>query len=313
VKILHLSDTTLSGSPIRLSKLLQKCGGVESRHLVWTPTVGYRTFETDLVGREMQRDDLHHWIYEWADIIHYHNRWRRQEVFQFLGSPPPKKKAVIQIHSPRHEGESFEDEARSSIPLAIIAQFHVREWPEASFVVPNVVDIEAPEYRRIQPGLSKIPVVSYAPSNWNAKGWNDKGFPAVAPVLKKMKLENFIRYQQIVSRPHKDVMLLKRLADIGIDEIVTGSYHLSSLEYLSLGVPCFANLDDETTSVVKELTGADTLPWLKADKASFPRILRELVKSQMWQVYGDRSRAWMETHWSPAFLVSQYRELYESL
>ena len=180
IKVLHLSDTPLSGSPVRISKLINKYSDdFESRHMVFHRTFGYREFDTDLVSSAMLSHESEERIYEWADIIHYHNRWRRQEIFKVLERDPPHRPAVIQMHSPRNDGEDFSDEVKSGIPLAIIAQYHVRQWPELSFIVPNVVDIEDPENKRSRLAEpAHIPVVSYAPSNTNATGWNDKGYEA---------------------------------------------------------------------------------------------------------------------------------------
>ena len=321
MKILHLSDTTLSGSPIRISDLLNKWGkadNVESRHIVWEPTMGYRTFKTDMVGKTMSRAELMKWVYEWPDIIHYHNRWHRQNIFRYLGDGatllPPKKLSVIQIHSPRLS-EDFKEEVASGVPLAIIGQYHVREWPEASYIVPNVVDISEPDYdmsNKPAPNKNR-PVVSFAPSNTNARGWDDKGHGVVSPVLKKMKFRNEIYFQFINQLPHSKVMELKKSADIGIDEIVTGSYHLSSLEYLGMGVPCFSNIDSQTCRVVMDLSGCKTLPWIKANKDNFEAILKRILREGSYEEYGRQSRKWMEDYWGPEALYAHYTEMYKNL
>jgi hypothetical protein len=319
VKILHLSDTTLSGSPIRITDLFnQHAGEHRARHIVWKPTVGYRTFKTDVVGSTASVEELEA-LFNWADVLHFHNRWRRQEIFQKDGHEHllqyvADKPSVIQIHSPRFS-EDFSDEAASGVPLAIIAQYHPRQWPEASYVIPNVVDIEGDEYKREPPPLRPRPIVSYAPSNTNAKSWDDKGYGVVAPILKRLSLSGAIYYQLIIQRPHALVMELKRGADIGIDEVVTGSYHLSSLEYLALGVPCFANLDELTTKTVCDVTGssAEELPWLKADKGTFRTALHTVLNQRSWPQHGAASRAWMEKYWHPEFLVGQYLDMYRDL
>lgn len=314
-KVLHLSDTSLSGSPVRISKLISKYSHTwDSTHVVWEARTGYREFETDIVGKSCDPDRLRN-IIEEADFIHYHNRWRRQEIFKKLGMVPPKKPSVIQIHSPRYEkDERFDDEARSGVPIAVVAQYQVREWEsDLTYVVPNVVDIWAPEYQRVQPAKRAVPVVSYAPSNCNIRGWNDKGYDVTAPILKRLNLDHIINYQLIVKQPHGLAMAKKKLADIGIDEIVTGSYHLSSLEYLSLGIPCYANIDEKTESVVKTLTGCTELPWIKAGPQTFKTSLINLVKSGEWAEMGANSRLWMENYWNPERLVNEYTSMYEEL
>lgn len=314
MKILHLSDTTLSGSPIRITDLLNKYTEHKARHIVWSNHIQnqpWRKFKVDLEGRVMDVDSVQA-MFDWADVIHYHNRYSRQEIFKKFGLIPPNKPSVIQIHSPR-ASEDFKPEVLSGLPLAIIAQYHVRQWPEARYILPNVVDINAPENRRDQLPRTGRPVVSFAPSNWNAKGWDNKGYSVVAPILKKMALNRKIFSQIITSQSHEKTMELKRGADIAIDEIITGSYHLSSLEYLSLGVPCFANIDEQTAKVVRLLTGCTDLPWIQANKDDFERKLVHLVESESWRELGDFSRQWMEQYWAPGILAKNYVEMYEDL
>lgn len=317
LKVLHLSDTQLSGSPIRISSLLNERseGRIESRHIVWHKTFGYRRFAHDLVATSMLQQEIEHLIFEWADVIHYHNRWRRQEIFTYLERPPPKAPSVIQVHSPRDIKERyFSDEIQSKIPIAVIAQYHVRQWPELSFIVPNVVDIDAEENRReISHEMNLVPTVSYAPSNTTCSGWDDKGYDIVAPPLKRLKLGGKIHFQLLSGRPHAEVMAKKREADIGIDEVITGSYHLSSLEYLSLGIPTFANIDSQTERVLKDLTGSDMLPWELASETNFSSRLQHFLKCRLWREQGLKARSWMERHWSPPILVGHYERMYKKI
>lgn len=318
MKVLHLSDTPLSGAPIRIVELLNNHsqGKVQARHICWdlsTSSQPWRRYRTDMLGSEMQHDQLMHWL-EWADVYHFHNRWARQKIFARLGLDRPKyKKSVIQIHSPR-ESESFAQELESKIPLAIVGQYHPRQWlNELTYIVPNVVDITHPEFKRNVPPLRPAPVISYAPSSTAGKGWDDKSYGDVAPLLKRMHLAQEIYFQLIIKQPYEKVVEMKRNADIGIDEISTGSYHLSSLEYLALGIPCFANVDKLTADIVKKMTGSTTLPWIVANKNTFKNMLLKLIKDQSWQDLGAQSRQWMELFWNPESLVEQYVEMYEDL
>lgn len=315
MKVLHLSDTPLSGAPIRIVELLNKygVGAVEARHIVWqarSPAQPWRRYRTDMDGNCLTADEVRHWL-DWADIIHYHNRWKRQMIFGV--HDVPAKKGVIQIHSPR-ESEDFGQELESGLPLAIVAQYHPRQWlKELTYIVPNVVDIAHEEFARTVPPLRKSPIVSYAPSNCNGTGWDNKSYGDVAPILKRMHLAQTIYFQLIFQQPYEKMVEIKRNADIAIDEISTGSYHLSSLEYLAMGIPCFANVDQITFNVLKEMTGCTTLPWVIANKNNFKTRLDQIVKDQSWQDLGRKSREWMEMFWYPERLVRQYMEMYEDL
>lgn len=319
MRILHLSDTPLAGSPIRISSLLAKYGGVESRHIVWRDKLGFRDYGCDIAGNKAELATLRYMIYEWADILHYHCRWKRQEVFKALGTPPPNKPSVIQMHSPRYEGEDFSEEVQSGIPIAVIAQYHVRQWPEHKYLVPNVVDIYHKDYtpdfegREIAFKTTGLPVVSYAPSNTTAKGWADKSYDTVAPVLKRMRNRGEIHYQLLQQMPFEKVIAEKKYSDLGTDEVSTGSYHLSSLEYLSLGAACIANIDALTEKAIKDVTGASELPWIRATKDSFETTLRMILHDKLWTKLGEDSRKWMENYWNPPHLCSHYLRMYEDL
>jgi hypothetical protein len=224
MNILHLSDTTLSGAPIRIVDLFNSYTEHKARHVVWEPTTGFRKFKTDLVGPDMSVDDIKD-LFDWADVVHYHNRYKSLQIFEhkIARKKLPYRRQVIQIHSPRDTVLSHENILEEDLPLAIVAQYQVRQWPGAHYVVPNVVDIHHPIHTPVPRVLCASPVVSYAPSNWNAKGWDDKSYGVVAPVLKRLSLDNKIRFQLIVQQAHWDVLSMKRQADIGIDEVSTGA------------------------------------------------------------------------------------------
>lgn len=316
MKILHLSDTTLSGGPIRIVDILNKYSDHTAQHIVWRPVVqGWRRFKLDVVGSDETFEKLEA-QFKAADVFHFHNRWRRQEIFQkhprlwdYVRGMP----AVIQMHSPR-VSEDFTEEAASGVPLAVIAQYHVRLWPEANYILPNCVDLNAPEYNRELPPLRTHPVVSFAPSNSNGKGLDDKGTMHVVPMLKRMAmLDRMIQMQMIAGQPHDVAMEMKRNADIGIDEVMTGSYHLSGLEYAALGIPCFANIDAQTAKAVCDLTGADVVPFLIANKDNLKTKLEQVVRDRSWQDLGAQTKAWMAKYWAPGWLASEYSKMYEDL
>jgi hypothetical protein len=144
-------------------------------------------------------------------------------------------------------------------------------------------------------------------------GWNDKSYSIVAPVLKRMRIEGSIIYDLIQGKPFCEVMPLKKLSNIGIDEVSNESYHLSGLEYLSLGIGCIARLDELTEKAMKDVTGADALPWVRADKGSFERIIRTIIKEKTWYDIGTESRKWMERYWNPEMLCGHYIKMYEDL
>lgn len=312
MKILHLSQTTLSGSPYRLSTTLNKYSGHESRHIVWQGRIYNRDFKCDMIGSEMHRDELVKWL-EWADVINFHNRWKRQDIFKYCDFELIRNKpSVIQMHSPREE-EGHHEEVASGVPIAVIAQYHPRQWPEMRYLIPNVIDIHDKLHRPIIKEPQVLSTVSYAPMSPSGKGWNRKSYPVVSPILKRMFFNREIFYQRLVGVPHDECLALKQKADIGIDEISTGSYHMSSLEYLSMGCACFGHIDEQTEKCIKDVTGCDWLPWVECIEPQFKLKIREMVRTKSYIEIGKKSREWMEKYWNPEVLCNHFIKMYEDL
>jgi hypothetical protein len=321
--ILHLSDTPLSGSPIRITQLTNKYSEkYRARHIVFNKRVRNRLFDVDIAGAEITKEEFIDRI-NWADVIHYHNRWKRQEIFARFGMTPPDKPSVIQMHSPR-DSEDFREELDSKVPLAIVAQYQPREWPELNYIVPNVVDIwdERMLPRKGFDGLPyfssrelprKTPIISYTPSNVTAKNWDDKGYNLVMPILQNLKKEGKVILQVVTDKPHAEALLLKKSGDVGIDEIATGSYHLSGLEYVAMGIPCICNLDGYTLKTLRDVSGSDTTPFSLANRDNFNGVIRSLLTSNEHIYAGQKARMWMEKYWNPAALLKHYEEMYQDL
>lgn len=310
MRVLHLSETSLSGSPYRISSTYNKYSGHEARHISWTDKVAWRDFQTDMVGETMAPGALEDWL-AWADVLHFHNLWKRQSIFKHL--PMPKKPSVIQIHSPR-DSDDWRPELDSKLPIITLAQYHRRQWPEAIAAVPNMFDIHDPLYKAAPATRRERPLVSYAPSNCNGTGWNNKSYRSVGLTLKKMALRHDINYDLIFGVPHLECLDRKRIADIGVDEVSTGSYHLSSLEYMAMGIPCICRLDALTEKAVREVTGCEgPLPWIQATDTSFRVVLPQLLKHGDMRELGWGAKAWMDRYWDPRALCQHYTRVYENL
>lgn len=313
MKVLHLSDTSLSGAPYRLSGAFSKYTEHKSRHIVWNRKWLNRVFKTDLVGEDMKMEELQEW-WAWADIVHYHNRAIRSEFIKKTKLEVKSKPAVLQIHSPR-SSENFKEELNAKIPIAVIAQYHPREWPELNFIVPNVVDIFEKDHMaaELKYGREK-PLVAFTPSSVAGTKWDDKGFSFINPILKDLDLfQRRLIYKRMVGCPHDVVMELKRGSNIGIDEVITGSYHMSSLEFLSCGTVTMANIDEKTEKTVKDLTGCDDLPWVRATRANFRQQLDWIIKTKSWDVLGRQSRDWMVKYWHPTKTCAHFVNMYERI
>lgn len=320
--ILHLSNGPLSGAPGKLvdatneytkhkAELLIAKGNVRGNFFggdCWTT----KSFE-ELKG-----------ILQKADFLHFHNfLWdlRMFEAHPGLLEYAKKKPRLLQFHSPRDAVPNFEKWCKDdTTPKAVIAQYHVRLYPEAEFIVPNIVPLHDKAYSPVSAKWDDpIPTVAYAPSNINLQGWDDKGYRFVMPVLNDLDRRGLIQKKLIINTPHDKCLKFKQWSHVGIDEFMTGSYHVNSLEFLSMGVLPIARLDEQTINAIKDITGEyaiKKLPWYTCTKESFAEKLRRLVSNASMAAIkelGQQGREWMELNWNPQDLIRIYEEIYRKL
>ena len=330
MRTLHFSITPLAGAPIRLVRALQAHTQIEARHVVLMPKAyGARTFDTDLVW---DRDrDLVLDLLERSDVVHLHHyfdlaenpfgidfgMWRRgsRQIIRQIHSHP--------IHIANSTGLPVEKIIFPEVPQLVIAQFHERYYPYAH-VVPNIVPIDDELYRPAPEVQGHEQVTAFfAPSvdtpAWSqpdpARRWDTKGFPETAALLTKLAHRiPELRVQIVRNVPHAECMALRRVCQVSIDEMITGSYHLASLESLAQGLPTFAYLDARMLSIMMELTSCSSLPWLnyRLEDAA-PAIERLVREPELRRAIGRNARLWMERHWQPQALVRHYVDAYALL
>jgi hypothetical protein len=326
--VLHFSITPLAGSPIRIVRALNAHTNVEARHIVLDANAyGTRTFETDLIWQH-DRDEIQT-LLDRADILHFHHFFDlRQNPFEinFLKWERGHRRILRQFHSnplfiSRYTGFSVEEIVASNVPQLVISQYHERYFPWAR-LVPNIVPISDPIYLPSTTQRDDIQIF-YAPTSqesaWSAdtpdRRWDTKGYPEVSALL----LNFTSQYPDVVARivqdlPHIECLKHRRDSSINIDDMVTGSYHLSSLEGLAQGVPTFAYLDDRTQSVLREISGANELPWMNFRFEESEAALRVLTEDTVLRhEIASYSRRWMEKFWDDRLMVIHFVNAYQDL
>ena len=158
----------------------------------------------------------------------------------------------------------------------LIGEYHPREWPECH-IVPNVVETTEPlltPQERVWSGPLRV---AYSPSRIRLLGWDNKGYDETVPVLQAFVNKGSLTAEVIYGVPHAECLAHRQRAHIAIDEIVTGSYHLCSLEALSQGCLTMAGLDQLQQDTLKALTGASWLPWARVYADDLKRKLMYCV------------------------------------
>jgi hypothetical protein len=243
-----------------------------------------------------------------ADVVHYHN-WRQTSLlFQFhpwAREIARRKPAVIQFHSPRAHNRWFEEELRDpGVIKLVVAQHHVRLFPECQ-PVPNAVPIDDPLHRPA--GIhNRPPVIAFTPFRCGRRGWYAKGCGATLRVLRRG-----FRHRFATAVPWQETMEMRAQCDIAIDEVVTGSYHLCSLEALSLGLATVAGLDAQTVDALERVTGTRDHPWVVARLDTLEAELRRLVEDHAYRcARREAGRRYMERYWNPQAIVRHFTQAY---
>jgi hypothetical protein len=118
----------------------------------------------------------------------------------------------------------------------------------------------------------------------------------------------------VTDRSWREAMEARRCCDIAIDEVVTGSYHMCSLEALSQGLATVAGIDPQTVDALELVTGTREHPWIVAGLDTLRARLTELSADRAYlQARREASRAYMVRHWRPAVLAAKFRAIYEKV
>ena len=308
MKVVHISDYPLSLAPYRLS-LVQKEGGIDARLINYSDRYpSGLPFLHDVLVQESL--DLATQLLEDADVIHYHDAWKNGLVFQnypHLWEVVKNKPSAIQFHSFRwpHFEESLQE---PSLTKLVIAQCQARFYPECT-PVPNAVPIYD-EFHQPTWTENEVPVIGFTPSNCEDKRpWTYKGCAETMDVLKDK-----YQYKFATQVPWKEAMATRSSCDIAIDEIITGSYHMCSLEALSQGLATIANLDELCIDALEKVTGSRKHPWIIASPDTLESKLNHLIEDKAFlKSKRQESRKYMEKYWDPQALADRFRNIYEQI
>lgn len=320
IKVTHITNNPIAGAPINLSLALNKFHGdkIKSRHIAGSDRNENRIYKTDLLTTKNSYEELRKAVHE-ADVLHFHNFYLNScdlfHRYPDLRALARRKPRVWQVHSPRDTKwmdieEGLRDDQAKHL---VIGQYHPRQWPECE-IVPNIIDITLPEYTP-QARKWDMPLrLVFSPSRIKSFGWDSKGYDETYPILVKLVTAKVITAEIIFDRPHAECLEKRSQAHISIDEVVTGSYHLTSLESLAQGLVTIAGLDSQQLKTLKELTGSASHPWLIARPQNLESQIRMVAESPaIAQRFASDARKWMEECWHPKKMTERFVEIYKGL
>jgi hypothetical protein len=308
MRVVHVSDSLLSGAPFRLAQI-QKLHGIDARNITAETKTSYgpiqRSYPFDLLSTDAE--EVLRAVLEAADIVHYHQRWQDCMLFQSHPWAWPLLKdrpSVFQFHTPRVDWMEPILRDPKLIKL-VVAQYQVRLFPEC-IPVQNAVPIDDELHRPLNV-RNRPPIIAFTPPDCRYGGWWNKGCDETIRIL-----AGGYRHVVVTDRGWRETMEVRQRCDIAIDEVVTGSYHMCSLEALSQGLAVVAGLDEKTVDALEVVTGTRVHPWIVANLDTLDRSLTALISSADELSFNRQaSRDYMERYWSPEVLVRKFRAIYD--
>lgn len=316
--VLHFSRTPLAGMPIRLCQ-------AQNRHLPLTARLvdssRFGLFDHDVCFDETP--DLAVDLAQQAAIIHLHNyldldsdafapinfrelvRKGAAVVRQFHSTP----QLVAQVMGITPQALLAQD-----IPALVIAQYPERLYPEA-LVVPNFVPEDDPACQPAKEAPLWDVFYSYTKDldAWTDR-WNTKGAPQTLRMLDTLAERLNLRVRAVTGRPLDQALADKRRSRIALDDMVTGSYHLTGLEALAQGVPVLAFLDERSQTLLRRFSGADWHPFVNTRLEEAPQVIAHLARDpDLCRSIGLAGRRWLLAHWREERMVGHYQAAYDLL
>ena len=324
--IMHLSTTPLVGAPGSICRALNMHEGVEARWAVLDATVGSydkMVFDLDLQWKNDRQQIID--LVQRCDVLHLHNFiGLDSKIFSpidFRVMWNQRRTIVRHFHSTpmwvaKNMGVSEETILNCPIPKLVIAQ-HQERFIGNARMVPNIV---FPNSKICRLRSNDAPLrIGYAPSRFlsaRAARWDTKGYPETVKMLQRLvrtarKQGLGIEIDLIELVSHSECLRRKSDCDIFIDELVTGSYHLNTLEALCTGIACLTFLDRRTQQAISALTGRTDFPAISVGLEHAHDVLLELCKDrESIRQIGMHSKEWMALHWEPFCLARLFLDAY---
>lgn len=319
MNILMLAINDPAGTAIQFTKALNRHTGHHCR-LVTLETRYTHAWEKDLHVPDLGTDGLEEIaiLMREADVFHFHMTCDEDQPFgPHLPADFLSGKAVVHHHHGHHDfrsdPESFRRKyaERGRTNLLVSTPDLLKKLPEARWQ-PNLVPIDEPLLkpqwgRYDDPGQLKV---CHSPTRKDLK--NTDEFLAAVREINKRRAR--LSVDLIDDVPNEVCLARKRRCHVLFDHM-QGYYGVSSLEGLSQGLAVIAGLDQWNRERVTEFAGTDDLPWVIArDRAELEARLFELWNDRAHcEAVGEKSRAFMEEHWSDERVARYLSTFYETL
>ena len=317
-KIVHFSITGLAGGPYRLSSAINRHTEHDVRLVDLKRS---KKFWTDLAFEDDQELCIE--IANKADIIHFHNYLDLDSTefypINFRELWNSGTKFIRHFRSEpgsvaRRMGTSIEKVINCPIPSVVIGQYPERFYPNAK-VVRNNLPMYEPAYN--YNGVMLDTDIIFTPTRIKPvieTRWGTKGKPETLRMLSNIKKSEGCRVKVISKKSVEYVMKQKQCSYMVLDDMVTGSYHISALEGVSLGKPTICYIDKRIENVLREITGSDSNPFINVNIDNAEPVIKNLLQDrELGYLIGTAGRIWLEKYWDEISIAKEFESIYTDL
>ena len=320
MKVVHFSITPLAGAPIRLVQALNRLTSIKARLVDF-----YRhgLYDHDIVFSESPTEAVA--LAGEADIIHLHN-YLDLKSGQFAPIDFEKlqhrgKRIVRHFHStPDWIAEQMQmpEEKLLACPLPsfVIAQYPERFFPK-SRVVPNLIPHSQALYQPLSDREEAEFDIFFSPTKTAGafeRRWDTKASPEVTSMIKRVAERTRCTFKIMSGRPLDEVLEIKRKSRIIIDDLVTGSYHLTGLEGLAQGKPVLSFIDERCLGLLRYFSGSDHCPFINVRLEDAEEVLLWLLEHPaICEEIGKSGNDWIHVNWNEAKLILHFESAYIDL
>lgn len=327
--IVHISSTFLAGAPIRIVNAISKYSKYKVRLITLTrnnPTYTVRTYPYDLIYDENKDESLS--LIKDADIIHFHhffdiNSEDNPFALDFYSNTKKSCKFVRHFHtnldtilSWSPNDSSLRDRIiNDDLPKFVVPHCAARYFLDAK-VTPNIIPHDDDLYLPYNTNNNK-PTIFFS-STSSAKAWEErwetKGKKEVLKIINNLEKRGLCQLRFVENMPYDQCLKLKQTSDIVVGDVVTGSYHLTELEGLSMGKPVLCYIDGKMQTTLTNLTGCKTIPFVNTTIEYLENILIDLCNNKdLVKQIGGISRHWIENYYHIKDMVKIYVNYYQDI
>ena len=288
INVVHVSQTPLVASPNKIAAAQRRIG-INAKSIILNDYPKKGPLANKFIGESLVWGEADKNILSliqdsliFADIIHIHNDISGPAL-DFIKNNCTGSVFAYQVHSPLREGPLYckraEDTGLPFSAYMVVAQYQPRQYQDY-ICVPNIV-LDAPSLNLRKEG-ERLKVL-FSPSHTRAGRWNAKYSERLEQCIRHLDglgLIDVVWPEQPLTPI--ELMSIRRICHVSIDEICTGAYHQISLEGLCAGNVVLNRADYFSKAMLANCSESGEMPpFVNADDFSIENVLLKLATD--WQ------------------------------